>query len=117
MLKTFSAALIVASMLVAPAMAAGVDKAQTGAQTRTAPASAPVTAPAPAVKPVASIDSKQQAKILTKPVVRNANARMMGRHHRHLRPHHRFHKKMGAVKSHKIQSASVKAKVTHIKRG
>lgn len=95
MLKKISAALIVASMLAAPAMAAGIAK----------------TTPAPITKPVTSVDSKVQAK----PSVLNANAKMVRHHHRHVRPHHRFHKKMSAHKV--LKHTAVKTTVVHSKRG
>jgi Ni/Co efflux regulator RcnB len=88
MLKTISAALLAVSVLAAPAMAAGTAK----------------TAAAPVIKSV-------QVKQAVKPSVLNANAKM-GRHHRHVR-HHRFHKRMGALKTHHFS----KANFAHIKRG
>lgn len=94
MLKTFSAALIVASMLAAPAMAAGTA----------------TTTPAPITKPVTSVGSKVQAK----PSVLNAKAKMVRHHHRHVRPHHRFHKKMSAHKV--LKHTAAKTTVAH-KRG
>jgi hypothetical protein len=95
MLKTFSAALIAVSMIAAPAMAAGIAK----------------PTPAPITKPVASVDSKVQAK----PSVLNANAKMVRHHHRHVRHHHRFHKKMSAHKV--LKHTAVKTTVVHSKRG
>ncbi len=86
MLKKISTALIVASMLAAPAMAAGIAK----------------TTPAPITKPATAVDNKVQAK----PGVLNANAKMAG-HHRHARPHHRFHKKMSVHKHTAIQTTVV----------
>ncbi|MDB5503270.1 MAG: hypothetical protein JWR89_3172 [Tardiphaga sp.] len=96
MLKKISAALIVVSMLAAPAMAAGVEK----------------TAPAPITKPVAAVDAKLQVK----PAVRNAHAKMV-RHHRHhqVRPHHRFHKRIGLHKTFKHTAHT--STVVHSKRG
>jgi hypothetical protein len=79
MLKTISAALLAVSVLAAPALAADAGK----------------TSPAPAVKTV-------QAK----PSVRNANAKM-GDHHRHYR-HHGFHKRMGALKTHRFSKVAIK---------
>jgi hypothetical protein len=80
MLKKMSAALILASLLAAPAMAAGIEK----------------TAPAPIAKPVASTpvksEAKPEARLQVKPAVLNANARMGRHHHRHVRHHHRFHR-------------------------
>jgi redox-regulated HSP33 family molecular chaperone len=104
MLKTISAALIVASMLAAPAMAAesGKATAKTAIKTETV---------APAIKPVASADGKLQVK----PALRNAHAKMVRHHHRHARPHHRFHNKMTMHKSHKHMSS--RSTVAHIKRG
>ncbi len=95
MLKKLSAALIVASMLAAPAMAAGIEK----------------TAPAPITRPVASADAKLQAK----PALLNANAKMVRHHHRHVRHHHRFHKKIGMNKTFKHTAA--KSIATHSRRG
>ena len=94
MLKMFSAAVIAASILAAPAMAAGIAK----------------TTPAPITKPVTSADNKVQAK----PGVLNANAKMVRHHHRHARPHHRFHKKMSVHKVHK--HTAIQTTVVH-KRG
>jgi hypothetical protein len=94
MLKKISTALIVVSMLAAPAMAAGIAK----------------TTPAPITKPVTSADNKVQAK----PGVLNANAKMVRHHHRHARPHHRFHKKMSVHKVHK--HTAIQTTVAH-KRG
>jgi hypothetical protein len=65
MLKTISAALLAASVLAAPAMAAGPDR----------------TTHAPAIKAVH-----------VKPSVLNANARMGRDHHKHVRHHYRSHK-------------------------
>jgi hypothetical protein len=95
MLKKISAALIVASMLAAPAMAAGVEKA----------------APAPITKPVTSTDSKVQAK----PSALNAHAQAVRHHHRHVRPHHGFHKKLGMHKT--FKHTAIKSTVVHSKRG
>jgi hypothetical protein len=64
MFKTISAALLAASVLAAPAMAAGPGR----------------TTHAPAIK-----------ALHVKPSVLNANARMGGHHHKHFRHHHRFH--------------------------
>jgi hypothetical protein len=87
MLKTISAALLAVSVLAAPAFAADAGK----------------TSSAPAVK---------TAQV--KPSVLNANAKM-GDHHRHFR--HRFHERMGALKTHRSSKVAVKH-VTHAaKRG
>ena len=76
MLKTISTALLAVSVLAAPAMAAGQGK----------------TAQTPVIK------SEQTKQV--KPSVLNAKA-SMGHHHQHLR-HHRFHKRMGALKTHQF---------------
>ena len=64
MFKTISAALLAASVLAAPAMAAGHGR----------------TTHAPVIK-----------SVHVKPSVLNANARMGSHHHKHFRHHHRFH--------------------------
>jgi hypothetical protein len=93
MLKTISAALLAVSVLAAPALAATSDKT---AQVK------PVNKAAQ-VKPV-------------KPSLLNANAHM-GRHHaRHFR-HHRFHKHMGALKTHQFSKVSIKHVGSATKRG
>ena len=79
MLKTISTALFAVSVLAAPAFAADAGK----------------TSPAPAVKTVQG-----------KPSVLNANAKM-GDHHRHYR-HHGFHKRMGALKTHRFSKVAIK---------
>jgi flagellar basal body-associated protein FliL len=87
MLKTISAALLAASIVAAPVMAAGSSK------TTQAPA-----AKAAQVKPNAQIKP---------PNAVNANAKM-GRHHvKHAR-HHRTRKKMSAVKTHQSSKATLK---------
>ena len=85
MLKTISAALLVASMLAAPAMAVSAAKNTT----------------VPVIK-----------SVQVKPNVLNANARMGRHHHRHFK-HHRFHKRMGVLKTHHFSKASL----AHSKRG
>jgi hypothetical protein len=92
MLKTISAALLAVSVLAAPAMAASSGK----------------TAQAPVIK-------AEQVKQV-KPSVLNANAKM-GRHHvRHLR-HHRFHKRIGALKAHQFSKVTIKHVAPATKRG
>ena len=91
MLKTISAALLAVSVLAAPAFAAGQSK----------------TTQAPVIK-------AEQVNQL-KPNVRNANARM-GRHHAHFR-HHRFHKRIGALKTHQFAKVTAKHIVPAAKRG
>lgn len=95
MLKKLSAALIMASLLAAPAMAAGLEK----------------TAPAPITKPVAATDARLQAK----PAVRAAHAKMARHHHRHVRHHIRAHKKVSLHKTFKHSAAH--ATVKHSRRG
>jgi hypothetical protein len=100
MLKTFSAIVIAASVLAAPAMAAGPAKL-TDKTTTVAPIAKPT--------PVASV--KQEAK----PGLLNAQAKMVRHHHRHVRHHHRFHRKMSLNKT--FKHTAVKTTVAHIKRG
>jgi hypothetical protein len=104
MLKKMSAALIVASLLAGPAMAAGLapETGKTAIKTETA---------APVAKPVAAADSKLQAK----PSVLNAKAQVVRHHHRHVRPHHRFHNKHGMHKT--FKHSAHKSTVVHSKRG
>lgn len=85
MLKTISAALLAASMLAAPAIAAGVANNTT----------------APVIK---SVQVKKAVQV--KPSVLNANARMGRHHHRNFR-HHRFHKRMGALNTHHFSTGSI----------
>ena len=89
MLKTISAALLAVSVLAAPAMAAGTGKA----------------AQAPVIKAVQ-----------VKTGVLNANARMGRHHHRHF-GHHRFHKRMGALKVQHFTKVTIKHAAPAIKRG
>jgi len=92
MLKTISAALLAVSVLAAPALAAGSGK----------------TTQAPVIK-------AEQVKV--KPSVLNANAKMGRHHHRHF-AHHRSHKHMGALKTHKFSKVSIKhVAPAAIKRG
>jgi hypothetical protein len=115
MLKTISAALLAVSVLAAPAFAAG--EAKTALKT----AQTPVTksAQAPVAKTTdkttqAPVIKAEQAKV--KPSALNANARM-GRHHvRHV-SHHRFHKHVGAIKTHKFSKVSAKHITPAVKRG
>lgn len=81
MLKTIFAALLAVSVLAAPALAAGQGK----------------------TAPVVKAEQVKQVK----PNVLNANARM-GRHHRHFSYHHRFHKHMGALKTHNFSKVTIK---------
>jgi hypothetical protein len=95
MLKIFSAAVIAASIIAAPAMAAGPD--------RTATAHKAVT-----------------TERHVQPGTLNAHAKMMHRHHdyrhhhRHVRPHAHFHDKLGMSHTHK--HTAIKTTVVH-KRG
>jgi hypothetical protein len=91
MLKTISAALLAVSVLAAPAFAAGTVK----------PTHAPVI-------------KTEQVKHM-KPSVLNANAKM-GRHHKHFR-HHRFHKRIGALKPHQFAKVTIKHVTPSAKRG
>jgi hypothetical protein len=96
MLKTISAALLAVSVIAAPVMAAGSDK----------------STQAPAAK---AAQVKPKADALVKPNVLNAKAKM-GRHHvKHVR-HHRAHKKMSALKTHRFSKATIKHAPT-TKRG
>jgi hypothetical protein len=105
MLKTISAALLAASVIAAPVMAASSDK------TTQAPA-----AKAAQVKPKADAQVKPKADAQVKPNALNANAKM-GRHHvKHVR-HHRAHKKMSALKTHQFSKASIKQAPATTKRG
>jgi hypothetical protein len=88
MLKKISAALLVASMIAAPAMAASSTKNAT----------APVT-----------------KSVQAKPGLLNAKAKMT-RHHKHYR-HHGAHKKMGALKTHQFSKPTIKHVVSATKRG
>ena len=88
MLKKISAALLVASMIAAPAMAASSTKNVT----------APVT-----------------KSVQAKPGLLNAKAKMT-QHHRHYR-HHGAHRKMGASKMHQSSKATIKHVAPATKRG
>ena len=88
MLKKISAALLVASMIAAPAMAASSTKNVT----------APVT-----------------KSVQAKPGLLNAKAKMT-RYHEHYR-HHGAHKKMGALKTHQFSKPTIKHVVSTTKRG
>jgi hypothetical protein len=92
MLKTISAALLAVSVLAAPTLAATSGK----------------TAQAPVIK------AGQVEQV--KPGALNANAKM-GRHHvKHAR-HHRAHKHMGGLKTHKVSKVTIKHAAPAIKRG
>jgi hypothetical protein len=95
MLKTISAALLAVSVIAAPALAASSGKT----------AETPKTTQAPAAK---------AAQV--KPSVANANAKM-GRHDvKHAR-HHRAHKKVSALKTHKMSKITIKHAAPATKRG
>lgn len=87
MLKKISAALLVASMIAAPAMAATNNKSVTAPGTKSASA----TKSAPMIKPATQVTDK------AKPSTLNANARGGRHHHRHI-SHHRFHVSKLSVK-------------------
>jgi hypothetical protein len=100
MLKTISAALLAASMLAAPALAANsTDQAPAGKT-----AQAPVSKTDPA--PVAKTNQAPAAKTTqVKPSALNANAKMS--HHSKHASHHRSHKnKMSSLKTHKVSKTS-----------
>jgi hypothetical protein len=94
MLKTISAALLAVSVLAAPAMAAGSGK----------------LTQAPAAKQATVAKTAQ-----VKPSVLNANAKM-GHHRKHVR-HHRSHKHMGVIKTHKVSKLTTKHITPATKRG
>ena len=89
MLKTISAALLAVSVIAAPALAADTAK----------------TTHAPAVK-------TEQVK----PSVLNAKAKMGRHHYRHV-SHHRFHERIGALKTHQFSKAAIKHVTPATKRG
>ena len=96
MLKTISAALLAVSVIAAPAMAASSDK----------------TTQAPAAK-IAQVPAAKTQQV--KPSALNANAKM-GDHHKHLR-HHRFHRRMGALKTQQFSKVTIKHVMPVSKRG
>jgi hypothetical protein len=102
MFKTISAALIAVSVLAAPALAAAPGKTTPNTAIK-----APVTKTVQA--PVIKADTAK-SKFL------NANARMGGHHHKHIR-HHRHHKHMGALKTHAAPKLAVKHVTPAPKRG
>ena len=109
MLKTISAALLAASVIAAPALAAGSGKSTEAPKSTQAPKTtqAPVAADKAAqVKPTAQV----------KPNALNANAKM-GRHHVKQIRHHRGHKKMSAIKTHRVSKATIKHVAPATKRG
>jgi hypothetical protein len=98
MLKTISAALL-ASVLAAPAFAAGQ-----------------ATNRAASTTPVIKAEQVKQAK-QAKPNLLNANAKM-GRHHvRHASHHRAHHKHIAALKTHKFSKASTRHVTPATKRG
>ena len=103
MLKTISAALLAASVIAAPALAAGSGKSTEAPKTTQAPAAADKAAQ---VKPTAQV----------KPNALNANAKL-GRHHVKQIRHHRGHKKMSAIKTHRVSKATIKHVAPATKRG
>jgi hypothetical protein len=112
MLKTISAALLAASVIAAPAFAAGTGKtAQTSTvKTEQAPAINDAQAKT-GVKADAKIGAKTSSKAGSKAGALNANAKM----HRH---HHKYHK-TGALKSKKHLgfNGAVKTKSSNAKLG
>ena len=107
MLKTISAALLAVSVLAAPAFAAGEAKTAQAPVTKSAQAPVAKTTQAPVIK-------AEQAKV--KPSALNANARM-GRHHVRHASHHRFHKHVGAIKTHTFSKVTAKHITPAVKRG
>jgi hypothetical protein len=101
MFKTISAALLAASVIAAPALAASTDKTATAPVTKTTTAPAAKTTAAPVVK-------ADQAKSKSL----NANARTS---HKQVR-HHRAHKQMSVVKPHATKKLAVKP-IAPAKRG
>jgi hypothetical protein len=95
MLKTISAALLAASVLAAPALAASTNK----------------TTQAPATKSAHVNKSTEANKSAL-----NANAKM-GRHHVRHSSHHRTHKKMATHKSHRSSKVAAKHFAPPAKRG
>jgi hypothetical protein len=91
MLKTISAALLAASVLAAPALAAG--------STDSAPAGTTTQAPAAKTAPMKSSALKASTKTT--------------RHHRKHISHLRTHKHVAAVKTHKLSKVS-KATTKHV---
>ena len=96
MLKTISAALVAASVLAAPALAAAPGK--------TVRAPVNKTMQAPAIKA-----DQNKSKAL------NANARMDS-HHKHYR-HHRHHKHIGLLKTHAKPHVAIKHTTPVARRG
>ena len=109
MLKTISAALLAASVIAAPALAAGSGKSTEAPKSTQAPKT--TQAPAPADK---AAQVKPTAQV--KPNALNANAKM-GRHHVKQIRHHRGHKKMSAIKTHRVSKATIKHVAPATKRG
>jgi hypothetical protein len=103
MLKTISAALLAASVIAAPALAADSSKTTQAPAGKTVQAPAGKTVQAPA-------DKTAQVK----PNAANANAKMV--HHRYYR-HHRAPKHMGALKTHKFSKVTNKHVTAVSKRG
>jgi hypothetical protein len=91
MLKTISAALLAVSVLAAPAMATGSGN----------------------ITPAKQAAAAKTAQ--TKPSVLNANAKM-GHHRKHVR-HHRSHKHMSVIKTHKASKLSAKHVAPVTRRG
>jgi hypothetical protein len=103
MLKTISAALLAVSVLAAPALAAGATKQVPAVKTEQ-------------VKTSKSEQAKTVAVNTRKTGSLNANARMGRHHHRHF-VHHRSHKHIGALKTHKFSKVSTKHIARVTKRG
>jgi hypothetical protein len=111
MLKTISAALLAASVIAAPAFAAGTttttpvikaDQSQTKVSTTAAKPDAGLKANAKASDVKAS-DVKADAKVDTKSKAMNANAAVTPDEHKTVRKHRHHHKHLSAKKSLKTQ--------------
>ena len=111
MLKTISAALLAASVIAAPALAADSGK------TVQAPAAKTTQVPAAKTSDTKTSDSKTAdiKSAQTKPSAMNAKAEMS--HHAKSHRHHRSHKKMSSLKTHKVSKVSIKQAAPAIKRG
>lgn len=101
MLKTISAALLAASVIAAPALAAGYGKTTQAPVSKTAQ-----------VEPNGKVNAKAQVK----PSALNANAKMDKHHVKHAKPHKKM-EKTGALKTHQASKATIKHAAAASKRG
>ena len=121
MLKTISAALLAASVLAAPALAASSGKTDAAPATKQTPVTTnDKTAVKPndktAVKPSDKTAVKPDDKSAAKSGALNANAKMSGHHVSHHKVH-RSHKAMGATKTKTHSKVSFKQTKPVSKRG